>query len=337
MFSAIISALSESQSRIGEDMSESGNLNKSGSGRVYVHEGKEYELDKHGNLILPEDFERGKEPRGKKFIYAVTALSAVILLFALVVVFYAVQAMDDSRSDEAYSAEAIVDDVEAAYGVDVTESDIADGILVALETDYIHYNANLDEDMRPIDPTAGLPAQWPEDDELVFPPPDFDDITFTQVGTTPPTPPPAANQGLGTNYANIIGIDVLDAQARARAAGYVVHQVFVVCPNVVNNNASPPRPGEVLEVQTFTMRGDGQRYMFLHVMTTEPPANARTVPNLVGVQWETGRDRLRGVGLGARYVYERNSNDPKGRVIFQAPQAGRFTPAGSTVIMVLAD
>ena len=316
-------------------MSESGNLNKSGSGRVYVHEGKEYELDKHGNLILPEDFEGGKEPRGKKFIYAVTALSAVILLFALVVVFYAVQAMDDSRSDEAYTADDAADIVEAT--IIQTESDITDGILVALETDYIHYNANLDEDMRPIDPTAGLPAQGMEDDELVFPPLAPGDAPMTPVATTPPTPPPAANQGLGTNYANIIGIDVLDAQARARAAGYVVHQVFVVCPNVVNNNASPPRPGEVLEVQTFTMRGDGQRYMFLHVMTTEPPANARTVPNLVGAQWETGRDRLRGVGLGARYVYERNSNDPKGRVIFQAPQAGRFTPAGSTVIMVLAD
>ena len=315
-------------------MSESEHLNKSGSGRIYVHEGKEYELDEHGNLILPEDFEEGKEPRGKKFIYAVTALSAVILLFALVVVFYAVQAMDNAQSDEEYPAEAIVDDIEAVYNVIVTESDITDGILVALETEYIHYNANLDENMRPIDPTAGMPAQGLEDDELIFPPPAPGDTTVRQVGTPPP---PAANQGLGTNYANIIGIDVLDAQARARAAGYVVHQVFVVCPNVVNNNARAPRPGEVLEVQTFTMRGDGQRYMFLHVMTTEPPAHARAVPNVVGVQWQTGRDRLRELNLGSRFEYERNSDDPKGRVIFQAPQAGRFTPSGSSVIMVLAD
>jgi len=326
--------LSGSQSRIGEDMSESGNLNKSGSDRVYVHEGKEYELDKHGNLILPENFNEGEKPRGKKFIYVITALSAVILLFALVVVFYAVQAMEDSRSDESYPVAAIVDDIEVAYEVNVTESDIADGILVVAETDYIHYNANLDEDMRPIDPDIGAPAQGLEDDELVFPPPELGGTTTTQVGTTPP---PAADQGLGANYANLIGIDVLDAQDLARAAGYVVHQVFVVCPNIVNNNAPSPRPGDVLEIQTFTMRGDGQRYMFLHVMTTDPPANARTVPNLVGVQQDTGRGRLRDVGLGARYVYERNSNDPKGRVIFQAPQAGRFTPAGSTVIMVLAD
>ena len=327
--------LSGSQSRIGEDMSESGHLNKSGSGRVYVHEGKEYELDKHGNLILPEDFEGGKKPRGKKFIYAITALSAVTLLFALVVVFYAVQEMGNTQSDEAYTATDLTDIVEAAIHAG---SDITDGILVALETDYIHYNANLDENMRPIDPAAGMPAQEPENDDLVFPPLPPGDTTVTQVGTTPPpATTDAGNQGLGANYANIIGIDVLDAQSRARAAGYVVHQVFVVCPNVVNNNARAPRPGEVLEVQVFTMRGDRQRYMFLHVMTTEPPANARTVPNLVGVQQGTGRDRLSNVGLGARYVYERNSNDPRGRVIFQAPQAGRFTPAGSTVIMVLAD
>jgi hypothetical protein len=209
-----------------------------------------------------------------------------------------------------------------------TEASLGDGILVARETDYIYYNANLDENMRLIDPTAGNRAQE-VDDELVFPPADE---TAMQVATTPP-----AGGGLGTNYANIIGIDVLDAQAQAQRAGYVVHQLFVVCPNVVNNNARAPRPGEVLEVQTYTMRGDGQRYMFLHVMTTEPVGNARAVPNLIGVQWETGRDRLRNAGLGARYAYERNSTDPKGRVIFQAPQAGRFTPAGSTVIMVLAD
>ena len=316
-------------------MSEHESLNKSGSGRTYVYEGKEYELDEHGNIIFPEDENKGATPRSKKFIYAITAVSAVVLLFALVVAFYAVREMDGSQQEGTDSAADIADTIEV--NIQHTESDITDGIVVALETEYIHYNANLDENMRPIDPDVGTHVFDPEDDELVFPPPGPGEVTITQVGTTPPPATATTNQGLGTNYANIIGIDVLDAQDRARAEGYVVHQVFVVCPNVVNNNASAPRPGEVLEVQTFTMRGDGQRYMFLHVMTTDPPAHARTVPNIVDVQWETGRGRLHDVGLGARYVYERNSNDPRGRVIFQAPQAGRFTPAGSSVIMVLAD
>ena len=315
-------------------MSEHESLNKSGSGRTYVYEGKEYELDEHGNIIFPEDENKGTTPRSKKFIYAITAVSAVVLLFALVVAFYAVRAMDESQQEGTDSAADIADTIEV--NIEHIESDITDGIVVALETEYIHYNANLDENMRPIDPDAGTHVFDPEDDELVFPPP-AGGTTMTQVGTTPPPATTTANQGLGTNYANIIGIDVLDAQDRARAEGYVVHQVFVVCPNVVNNNAPAPRPGEVLEVQTFTMRGDGQRYMFLHVMTTEPPAHARAVPNVVGVQWQTGRDRLRELNLGSRFEYERNSDDPKGRVIFQAPQAGRFTPSGSSVIMVLAD
>jgi len=106
---------------------------------------------------------------------------------------------------------------------------------------------------------------------------------------------------------------------------------------VVENNAPAPKPGQVLEVQTYTMRGDGTRHMFLHVMTTDPVTRARKVPNLGGVQWKTGRERLRSAGLGPRYEYERNSVDTKGIVLFQAPQAGKYTPAGSTVIMVLAD
>jgi len=300
-------------------MAESEHLNNADAGH-------NTEIDQNEQLNL-DDMNQGEDkPRGKTFIYALVALSVVVLVFAIFAAFTFMQQYDGEAAAQ--------QDIDTRIGqatvgiVDATEAFLTDAIIVARQTDYIFYNANVDSNMRTIDPTAGAQLQAPENEELVFPPGQTGGTT-TQVGTAP--------SGLGGNYASLLGIDVLDAQARAQREGYVVHQVFVVCPNVVNNNAPAPRPGEVLDVQTYTMRGDGQRYMFLHVMTTEPVANARTVPNLSGVQWETGRDRLRAVDLGPRYVYERQSQDRKGSVLFQAPQAGRFTPAGSTVIMVLAD
>ncbi|MCL2403450.1 MAG: PASTA domain-containing protein [Coriobacteriia bacterium] len=272
--------------------------------------------------LHPEDIPQAEaeEPKGKKTIFALTALGVVVLVFAIVVIFYAVQLFDGTESTG-----SVLDDSAATgeAGIVATESFLDGPIVVARETDYIFYNANYDGSMH-VDPDVGTQVQ-PEDEELVFPP--------GGSGTTATS----GGDRLGSNYSNLRGIDVLPAQAMAQAAGYVVHQVFVVPPAVVNGTASAPRPGEVVEVQTYTMRTDGQRYMFLHVMTTEPVANARAVPNLVGTQWRTGRDRLSGVGLGARFEYERNSPGAVGEVIFQAPQPGSYTPARSTVIMVLAD
>jgi len=284
--------------------------------------GQAGEFGQENDFVLDDQNQEENKPRGKKVIYALVVLSIVILVFALFAAFTFMQQYDGEAAAQQEAGASLGRATEGI--VEVTEAFMTDAIIVARQTDYIFYNANLDENMRVIDPTIGAQMTTPEGD-LVF--------TSGQAGT-------AQNQtttNLGANYSSLLGIDVLDAQSRARNEGYVVHQVFVVCPNVVNNNAPAPRPGEVLDVQTYTMRGDGQRYMFLHVMTTEPVANARTVPNLAGVQWQTGRDRLRAVDLGPRYVYERQSPDTKGVVLFQAPQAGRFTPAGSTVIMVLAD
>jgi len=284
--------------------------------------GQAGEFGQENDFVLDDQNQEENKPRGKKVIYALVVLSIVILVFALFAAFTFMQQYDGEAAAQQEAGASLGRATEGI--VEVTEAFMTDAIIVARQTDYIFYNANLDENMRVIDPTIGAQMTTPEGD-LVF--------TSGQAGT-------AQNQtttNLGANYSSLLGIDVLDAQSRARNEGYVVHQVFVVCPNVVNNNAPAPRPGEVLDVQTYTMRGDGQRYMFLHVMTTEPVANARTVPNLAGVQWQTGRDRLRAVDLGPRYVYERQSQDTKGVVLFQAPQAGRFTPAGSTVIMVLAD
>jgi len=298
-------------------MAESEHLNSTDAGQSA-------EFNQDENLSL-DDMNQGEDkPRGKTFIYALVALSIVVLVFALFAAFRFMQQYDGEAAAQQDIDARIAQATEGV--ITSTEAFLTDAIVVARQTDYIFYNANVDGSLRTIDPAAG--AQMQENEELVFPPPQAGGTT-TQVTNTP--------SDLGANYSGLLGIDVLDAQARAQREGYVVHQVFVVCPNVVNNNASAPRPGEVLDVQTYTMRGDGQRYMFLHVMTTEPVANARTVPNLGGVQWEAGRDRLRAVELGPRYVYERQSSDRKGVVLFQAPQAGRFTPAGSTVIMVLAD
>jgi len=291
------------------------------------------QMSEHGNVSAPgqltgngnpplEGFhleevrQAEEEPKGKKTIFALTALGVVALAFAVVVIFFAVQLFDGSDS-----AETVLDGTAATggAGTEATEFFLTAPIVVAHQTDFVVYNANVGGTY--VDPDVGAQVQ-PEDEELVFPP------TGEQA---------AASGNLGSNYSNLIGIDVLPAQAMARAQGYVVHQVFVVPPSVVNGSAPAPRPGEVVEVQTYTMRSDGQRYMFLHVMTTEPVANARAVPNLGGAQWQTGRDRLHGAGLGVRFAYERSSPGAKGEVIFQAPQPGRYTPARSTVIMVLAD
>lgn len=279
--------------------------------------------------------DQGEEkPKGKAAITALIALGVVVLAFAVVVIFFAVQLMEGNDAGD-----ASVDDpglTVGAAGTNATEAFLTAPIVVAHQTDFVVYNASYRED-GVVDLDLGAQVQ-PEDEELVFPPPGQSGDQAERPAATPAqNQTNNASNDLGTNYANLLNIDVLDAQARARAHGYVVHQVFVVPPDVVNGNARAPRPGAVVEVQTFTMRGDGQRYMFLHVMTTDPVANARAVPNLRGMQWQSGRDSLRSAGLGARFAYERSSQVTKGEVIFQAPQAGRFTPAGSTVIMVLAD
>ncbi|MCL2526086.1 MAG: PASTA domain-containing protein [Coriobacteriia bacterium] len=278
----------------------------------------EAQLGEQEDLLLDEELsEEEEKPRGKKAIYALTGVGAVVMLFAVVAMFFALQtydAMDDAVAGEVAEAPADAS-LNAAGETIITEPH---DIVVARQTDYIFYNANLDGSMTVVDPVVADPV------ELI------PEVTTNAQPTDAAAP-------FGENYRNLLGIDVLDAQAQAQRAGYIVHQVFVVCPDVVRRGAAPQRPGEVIEVQTYRMRGDGKRYMFLHVKTTEPIGNARAVPDLRGVQWQTARDRLRGVGLGPRYVYERNSVDTKGRVLFQAPQAGKYTPRGSTVIMVLAD
>ncbi|MCL2379168.1 MAG: PASTA domain-containing protein [Coriobacteriia bacterium] len=277
----------------------------------------------------PDQRDEEKEKDGKKLMYGIVALGAVVLIFAVVVIFYALQQYDGAAGDAESAEIAEASDVVATGG---TTGDLEGtgmgAIVVARDTDWNFRNANLDDNLHAIDQSV-QPPFVPEDD-LVFPPP-------TPGRTSVVTPPASTPVTTPLDYNSLLGVDVLVSQARAQAAGYVVHQVFVCCPDAVRNNTAPPTPGLVLDVQTYTMRQDGQRYMFLHVATTEPYSRARAVPNVDGLQWRPARDRLSGAGLGARFEYERNSTDTKGVVLFQAPQAGRYTPAGSSVIMILAD
>ena len=331
-------------------MSEAENLHKPTSETVNHEDGQTDQLEdlQIGEVPPGEEVLQNEEPpkdkRSKKLIYALVALSAVVFTFALVAIFFAFQSYEAQEATEPSNLSA--EDVIAGDGETVNTEQFLDGpIVVAHETAYIAYNANLDESRQVVDPHVGalVSVEVQEEGEVLVFPSGSDGAAAvvdavgnaaTAVGNAVSG---AGNNNLGINYSNLRGIDVLEAQAMAQRAGYVVHQVFVVCPNVVNNGATPPPAGQVLDVQTYNMRGDGSRYMFLHVMTTEPVGNARAVPNLVGAQWQTGRDRLRGAGLGPRYVYERSSPDAKGRVLFQAPGTGSFTPRKSTVIMVLAD
>ena len=301
--------------------------------------------DQTENLQLEEHQPEEKEKRSKKFIYSMIGISAAVFMFAFVVIFFAFQSVDNQESASPANLEAGT--TAGSVGELVETEDFLDGpIEVVHETEYITFNANTDGTGQLINPGAGAqldPVVAEEVEELVFVsgsevPESESAAALVNAADSAVSALTGSNEGdLGRNYANLLGIDVLESQAMARNAGYTVHQVFVVHPDTVNNGATPPPAGQVIDVQTYTMRGNGERYMFLHVMTTEPVGAARPVPNVVGVQWQTGRDRLRGQGLGPRYVYERNSADLKGRVLFQAPAPGSFTPRNSTVIMVLAD
>ena len=307
-------------------------------------------LDNSENLMLDEEDmqleeQEPQKKKSKRVVYALLALGGVVLFFAMVAIFFAVQAFENHESENGNIVGAPGTGGTAEGVIEETESILdTSAIIVARQTDYIFYNANLDEERNTIDPDVGAAVEvadevFIEGGGVVNPlagvgVPGLSDIDIPEL---PLTSLSQANRGLGANYSNLLGIDVLDAQAMAQAEGYVVHQVFVVCPNVVRNGAPTPAPGEVIDVQTYTMRTDRQRYMFLNVMTTESVASARQVPDLGGMQWQDGRQVLRNAGLGPRYEYERNSVDTKGVVIFQAPAVGNYTPRGSSVIMVLAD
>jgi len=258
-----------------------------------------------------------EESNSKRVIYATVAAGAVVLVFALVVIFYAIQQFDNTEEAQAPAGES-TSAVGSAINDPSGEPTGIGPIVVVEETPYIHYNANTDGSVQ----VAGTQAQ---------------PVPQPTVEVRPATTATGGNQGGSLNYNTLKGIDVLEAQDIARRAGYVVHQVFVCCPDAVRNGTRPPVPGLVLDVQTYTMRTDGQRYLFLHVATTEPYSNARAVPDVSGLQWRNARERLAGVGIGSRFEYERSSPGTNGTVLFQAPQPGRFTPAGSTVIMILAD
>ena len=302
-------------------------------------------LDHSGNLQEIEESPEDRQKKSRRVIATLVGVSAIILTLASVAIFFAFQVFDETEAPEGVTVEGEAPEIVGGETTLVENYDLTDGIIVARQTDYIFYNANLDADNQVVDPAVGAQILTEEEEELIFPNEDgsvYNPLYGAQIpgldlGSDTEEDADPGPRPLGTNYANLLGIDVLDAQALAREHGYVVHQVFVVCPNVVRNNAPAPRPGEVLDVQTYTMRTDGQDYMFLHVMTTEPVGNAQAVPNLEGVQWRTGAQRLRDAGLGPRYEYERNSPGTRGTVLFQAPGPGSFTPTNSTVIMVLAD
>jgi len=307
------------------------------SGQAHETPDSSAQLDHSENLQGIEDSQENKEKERKRSITALVAFGLIVFTGAVLVVFFALQTYEETDTPQGATIEGEAPVIAEGQSEHIENYDLTDGIIVARQTDYIFYNANLDDDFQVVDPTVGAHVDAEGEEDLQFP-------SGTETTAEPePEPEPAltaqqrATQALGTNFRNLLGIDVLDAQAMAQAAGFVVHQVFVVDPSAVTEGATPPRPGQVIDIQTYRMRSDGQHYMFLHVQTTEPTRNAQRVPDLDGVQWRTGAQRLRDTGLGPRYVYERNSPNTHGVVIYQAPPPGAFTPRNSTVIMVLAD
>lgn len=147
-----------------------------------------------------------------------------------------------------------------------------------------------------------------------------------------PEPQPAV-----TAEPEYVGVDEDIATARAKKAGRIPYSVYVFDADAYRGMASKPVPGLVLDVDHYDGARKKEPFTFLYVATTAAYRNARTVPDLTGMQWKRARTTLTGKDLGVRFVYEENSPSAYGTVVSQAPAPGTLMPVGCSVILVLAD
>ena len=134
-----------------------------------------------------------------------------------------------------------------------------------------------------------------------------------------------------------LDVDEDVAAVLAQTAGYTPLSVYVFTKDAIDSGASSPRSGLVLSTQEYVGRTNGEKFRFLNVQTSDPKSKVRTVPDLNGMAWKAARAKLADSGLGIRYVYEYDSPDTFGNVIFQAPAPGSYMPRGSSVVVVLAN
>ena len=135
----------------------------------------------------------------------------------------------------------------------------------------------------------------------------------------------------------LTGVDEDVAITRAKAAGFTAYSVYVFKTDTITGSAAAPTAGTVLKWAPFFGRAAGEQFAFFYTQTTEPTKNAVAVPSVFGMDWKVARDTLTKAGLNVRFEYEQNSPDPYGSVVFQAPASGTYMPAGSSVVIVLAD
>ena len=282
---------------------------------------------------LPEEAEVVEEEKKRNpIMIAAMVIAAFVMVFALVVLFYASQYYGNGDSGEetpATTKAASQKKLPSGEGDSETSLNVDTGSIVE-ESEWHHYNGDLDENGNPI------PGKKTTKPASATPVSNTKPTTAPSTGDEAPVSP-ASTAAKSFDPASLIGLDEDDAVAKAKKEGYVVYSVYVCDAAAVKNGSKAPKAGGVLGVTTYTMRQDGEKDLFLQVATSDSYKKAQTVPNVVGMQWKDARSKLAGVGIGTRYAYERNSKDAKGKVLFQAVAAGGYIPSGSTIVLVLAD
>jgi hypothetical protein len=276
-----------------------------------------------------------KKKRSKPVIFFF-ALTGVLVLAVLVIIFYAVQDLRKEQAAEKPPVPAVVV-AENLPTDDDPDADATDApnpnVIVVEDTDFIHHNAKADDtDLAVRSERAKKPktTQVTAEDlpsQIVYP-----NVSGDEKAATPVTTPSGS-----FSFSALVGQDEDDAKAAAKAAGYTTYSVYVCDSAAVNGSADEPLSGLVLATTSYTGRTAGEKYAFINVATSDPYSKATSVPNVKGLAWKSARSTLRGAGLGIRFAYEADSASLKGTVLFQAPAAGSFMPRNSTVVVVLAD
>lgn len=134
-----------------------------------------------------------------------------------------------------------------------------------------------------------------------------------------------------------VGVDEDVATARAKKADRIPYSVYVFDSNAYKGAAAKPAAGLVLDVDHYDGVKKKEPFTFLYVATSVSYKNAKTVPDLSGMQWKRARTALTDKDLGVRFVYEESSPSAYGTVVSQAPAPGTLMPVGCSVVLVLAD
>ena len=261
------------------------------------------------------------------------AIAAVVMVFALVVLFYASQYTSEGETGEETTQTEATQKTASSTGDENLDMTI-DAQYVVKESEWHHYNGNLDENGNPKKTVQTVKkVAAPAEEQRPTSAPGEEPAAATPASTVTPPPKPAV-----FSLASLVGLDEDEAVAKAKKEGYVVYSVYV-CDSaaVKGKGAKAPKAGRVLGTTDYTMRKDGEKNLFLLVATSESYSKAKAVPNVVGMAWKDARAALSKVGIGTRYAYERKSADTKGKVLFQAAPEGSYIPSGSTIVLVLAD